>query len=249
MRLSKSWIIASKDFAVFRKKKNIIYSSAVIPLLVAFLISGIVWFGENRTGASNRFSPTELAILLPAFSFFYLILAGYVPTALASYSLVGEKVEKSLEPLLATPTTDSEILLGKGIAAFIPPVAGILVGSTIFMTLMDFVTRARLGYYFFPNWNSAILFFIMVPLAAILSVEWNVIISSRVSDVRIAQQYGAFVVIPLAGIYVLGEINAVDLGVTNNLLIIAVVLFVVDIVLFYLARATFRREEILTKWK
>ncbi|MGI0081450.1 MAG: ABC transporter permease subunit, partial [Nitrososphaerales archaeon] len=175
MRLSKSWVIASKDFAVFRKKKNIIYSSALIPLLVAFLISGVVWFVENRSGAGNRFSPAELAILLPAFSFFYLILAGYVPTTLASYSLVGEKVERSLEPLLATPTTDSEILLGKGIAAFIPPVAGILVGSAIFMTLMDLVTRSRLGYYFFPNWNSAILFFIMVPLAAILSVQCNVI--------------------------------------------------------------------------
>jgi ABC-2 type transport system permease protein len=89
----------------------------------------------------------------------------------------------------------------------------------------------------------------MVPLAAILSVEWNVIISSKVSDVRIAQQFGAFVVIPLAGIYVLGEINVVNLGVTNNLLYICAALVAVDVILFILARATFRREEILTKWK
>lgn len=247
MRLSKSWIIAAKDFEVFRKKKNIIYTTAIVPLLVAVLISGVVWFTEHKNG--SRMTSAELAILLPAFSFFYLILAGYLPTTLASYSLVGEKVEKSLEPLLATPTTDSEILLGKAIAAFIPPIAGIIGGSVIFMALMDFVTRSKLGYYFFPNWNAAIVFFVMVPIAAILSVEWNVIISSRVSDVRIAQQFGALVVIPLAGIYVSGELNVVNLGVTNNLLTIVAILFVIDIILFYLARATFRREEILTKWK
>ncbi|HZW56278.1 MAG TPA: ABC transporter permease subunit [Nitrososphaerales archaeon] len=248
MRLSKSWIIASKDFAIFRKKKNIIYTIAVVPLLVAFLISGVLWYAGQRNGGT-RLAPAELAILLPAFSFFYLILAGYLPTTIASYSLVGEKVEKSLEPLLATPTTDSEILLGKSIAALILPVAGILVGSTIFMTLMDLVTRSHLGYYFFPNLNSDIVFFIMVPLAALLSVEWNVIISSKVSDIRIAQQFGALAVIPLAGIYVTGEIGLIDLGITNNLLYIIAALAAIDVILFVLARAAFRREEILTKWK
>ncbi|MHB8565615.1 MAG: ABC transporter permease subunit [Nitrososphaerales archaeon] len=247
MRLSKSWIIAAKDFAVFRKKKNIIYSIAGAPLVVGVLIPAVIWYAGQRSG--SRMSPAELVILLPAFSFFYLVLAGYLPTTIASYSLVGEKVEKSLEPLLATPITDSEILLGKGIAAFILPVAGILVGSTIFMTLMDLVTRSRLGYYFFPNWNAAIVLFFMVPVAALLSVEWNVIISSKVSDIRVAQQFGAFAVIPLAGIYVSGEINLIDLGVTNNLIYISVALAAADVILFILARAAFRREEILTRWK
>jgi ABC-2 type transport system permease protein len=247
MRLSKSWIIASKDFAVFRKKKNVLYTTAVVPLLVAFLIPAVIWYVEQRN--THRTSPAELVILLPAFSFFYLILAGYLPTTIASYSLVGEKVEKSLEPLLATPTTDSEILLGKAIAAFIPTVASVLAGSAIFMAVMDFVTRSNLGYYFFPNWNAIIVLFIMVPIAAILSVEWNVFISSRVSDVRIAQQFGVLVMIPLLGIYVSGEVNLIDLGVTNNLLYISVALAAVDVILFVLARATFRREEILTKWK
>jgi ABC-2 type transport system permease protein len=250
MRLSKSWIIASKDFAVFRKKKNIIYSIAVVPFIIAFAFPAVIAYAENygRNGGA-RMTPAEMVILLPAFSFFYLILAGVVPTTLASYSLVGEKVEKSLEPLLATPTTDGEIILGKGIAAFIPPFAGILAGSAIFMTLMDFVTRGKLGYYFFPNWNAVVLFFILVPLATLLSVGWSVIISSKVSDVRIAQQLGYLAVIPLGGIYVLGELNVVNLGVTNNLLIIAAVLFVIDVILLYLTRVTFRREEILTKWK
>jgi ABC-2 type transport system permease protein len=65
--------------------------------------------------------------------------------------------------LLVTPTTDSEILLGKGIAAFLPPIGAILGGATIFMVLMDMVTQGTLGYYFFPNWDSVIVLFLMVP--------------------------------------------------------------------------------------
>jgi ABC-2 type transport system permease protein len=82
-----------------------------------------------------------------------------------------------------------------------------------------------------------------------MSVEWNVIISSRVSDVRVAMQLGALLVLPFGGIYVGGELNLIPLGDSNNLLAIAGVLSVVDVLLLYLARATFRREEILTKWK
>jgi ABC-type Na+ efflux pump permease subunit len=248
MRLSKSWIIASKDFKTFVKKKNIIYSTVVLPLIISFLLPIVIEYVENKNGGS-KFPVPEFAVLLPAFTFFYLILAGVIPTTLASYSIVGEKVEKSLEPLLATPTTDSEILLGKGISAFLPPIAAILGGSTIFMVLMDLVTYSKLGYYFFPNWNAVIVLYFMVPLAAIMSVEWNVVISSRVSDIRIAQQVGGLIVAPLAGIYVSGELNIIPLGDTNNLLIIAGILLVVDLLLLFVARATFQREEILTKWK
>ncbi|MGI0091099.1 MAG: ABC transporter permease subunit [Nitrososphaerales archaeon] len=177
------------------------------------------------------------------------MLAGMIPSTISSHSIVGEKVEKSLEPLLATSTTDSEILLGKGITAFVPPIAAILEGATLFMALMDLVTHSKLGYYFFPNWNAGIVLFLMVPLAAIMSVEWNVSVSARVSDVRVAQQIGILLMLPFAGIYVAGELDLIDLGVTSNLLIIAGILLVVDVLLLYVARATFRREEILTRWK
>jgi ABC-type Na+ efflux pump permease subunit len=217
-------------------------------MAITFLLPAIVWYTENY-GKNGGMSAAELPIILPAFTFLYMIIAGVIPVTIASYSLVGEKVEKSLEPLLATPTTDGEILLGKGVAAFLPATGVILVGATIFMELMNLATNARLGYYFFPNWNAATVIFLMVPLAAIMSVEWNVLISSRVTDVRIAQQVGALIILPLAGIYLAGEINLIPLGDTNNLLIISGALALADLLLFYLARATFQREEILTKWK
>ena len=247
MRLSKSWIIASKDFAIFRKKRNILYSIVIVPLLVSVLFPAVVAFAGRGNGGRG-IPAAQLPVLLPSFAFFYMILAGFIPTSIASYTIVGEKVEKCLEPLLATPTTDGEILLGKGIAAFLPPIAAILGGSAVFMVLVDLATRGTLGYAFFPNWNAGIVLFLMVPLAAIMSVEWNVIVSSRVSDVRVAMQLGALLVLPFGGIYVGGELNLISLGDARNLLIIAGILLVVDVLLLYVAKATFRREEILTKW-
>ncbi len=247
MRLAKAWIVASKDFAVFRRKRSIVYSLIIVPILVAILIPVVILVAQGR--GNGGMTEARLSVLLPSFAFFWLVLSGVIPTTLASYSIVGEKVEKCLEPLLATPTTDGEILLGKGIAAFLPPIASILAGATLFMGLMDWVTWDTMHGPFFPNWNTAIVLFLMVPLAAIMSVEWNVVISSRVSDVRVAQQLGALLVLPLAAIYVAGEISIIDLGDTANLLIVAGVIALVDLLFLPVARATFRREEILTRWR
>jgi hypothetical protein len=70
-----------------------------------------------------------------------------------------------------------------------------------------------------------------------------------VSDVRIAQQIGILLILPFAGIYVSGELKLIQLGDISNLLIISGVLLAVDVLLLYVAKATFQREEILTKWK
>jgi ABC-type transport system involved in multi-copper enzyme maturation permease subunit len=247
MRFSQSWIITLKDFETFKKKKNIIYSIFVVPILVSILLPALVYYVEHKS--NGPVSPGELIVLLPAFAFFYLVLAGLIPTTIASYSIVGEKVEKSLEPLLATPTTDAEILFGKGVAAFALPMATILGGSVLFMGLTDVVSFDSLGYYYFPNWNAAVILFLMVPLAVVMSVEWNVLVSSRVSDVRIAQQIGSLLLLPYGGVYVAGELNLIPLGDTNTLLIISGILAAIVLLLLFVVRATFRRDEILTKWK
>lgn len=248
MRLSKSWIITAKDFKTYRKKKNILYALIAVPTLITVLFPAIINFAGHKNGG-NGLAPSELVILLPAFTFFYVILSAYLPTPISSYTIVGEKVEKSLEPLLATPTTDGEILLGKGMAAFIPPVLVALVASTAFMGLMDVVTYSKLGYDYFPNEATALTLYVIAPLATLMSVQMNVTISSRISDVRTGQQVGVLTILPFAGLYVGGELDIVNLGSTDTLLAIVGALVVLDLILFVVARATFRREEILTKWR
>ena len=243
MELWKSWVIAAKDFSIFRNKKRIIYSLIVIPILVSI---GLPLFIQPLASVPD--STSEILSLLNAFSYFYVILAYILPSTLASYSILGEKIEQSLEPLLATPTTDSELLLGKTIASFLPCVGVIYIGSIIFMVLMDVFTYNAVGYLFFPNWSMAFILLLAVPLSSVLSIQLNVIISSRVNDVRTANQIGLILFIPFMGVYGLLVTNAITLNVTN-LLVISTILFVIDAALFYLSKATFSRDEILTKWK
>ena len=71
---------------------------------------------------------------MDAFSIWFLIGAAVIPATIASYSLVGEKIQKSLEPLLATPMTDGEILLGKTISGLVIPLGAVYAGSVIYMS-------------------------------------------------------------------------------------------------------------------
>ncbi len=241
MRISKAWIVAVKDIRIFLKKKYTTYSLVVFPVIIGIGIPFVLRLVVAKSGG------LRLTDLMNAFAFFFVIGASAIPTTLACYSLVGEKVEKSLEPLLAAPITDSELLLGKGIGAFIPSIFSLYIGSIVFMVLSDLFTHSTLGYYFFPNWNIGILLLILMPLMSILSVEWSVIVSARATDPRAAQLQGILIVIPLFVIYVATEVGAIKLS-TVTIWIISGVALVVDISLFFLSTRTFQREEILTKW-
>ncbi|MCZ3364729.1 MULTISPECIES: ABC transporter permease subunit [Methanobacterium] len=243
MQLWKSWVIATKDFSIFRRKKRIIYSLIVVPLLMSIGLPLVIQFMTRPDAPTD-----EIIILMNAFSYFYVILAYIIPSTLASYSILGEKIEKSLEPLLATPTTDSELLFGKTIASFLPCICVIYVSSIIFMVLIDLFTYNAIGYLFFPNWSMVFILLLAVPLSSILSIQLNVIISSRVNDVRTANQLAFLLFIPFMGVYFLIVANAISLSITT-LFLISVTLFIIDAALFYLSKATFSRDEILTKWK
>ena len=220
----------------------------LLPLFVSVGLPLMIFFLSAGSGSSISDVQSGLPPVINAFSFVFLIGAASLPTVIASYSIVGEKQEQSLEPLLATPTTDSEILLGKSIGALLPPLVAIWIGGVIFMCMIDAVTSGLLGYLYYPNGMIAVIMLLLVPLAAITAVEVSVIFSARINDVRTAQQLGSLIVIPFAVIYLLGEINVYPLTIPY-LLIISVIILVADVGLFSLAVSTFRRDEILTKWK
>jgi len=246
MDLQSAWAVAAKDFKIFKRKSSVIYACVVIPLVVGIAFPLIVQYSLHN-GRSHGINALTLPKFMDTFSIWFLIGAAVIPTAIASYSLVGEKVQKSLEPLLATPMTDSEILLGKTISGLVIPLAAIYAGSVIYMSLMDLVTQSTLGYLYYPNWHiGAIL--LVAPFTCLLSVELNVIVSSRLNDVRTAQQMGALIIVPFIGLFFASELGFFAFNDTN-LLILAGIVFVIDAVLFFVSRVTFQREEILTKWK
>jgi ABC-2 type transport system permease protein len=242
LNLGTSFTVAAKEMKVIRRKKSIISYIIILPLLLALLFSLIV---------KNDFAtqiPPDYQLGFESLTYFFVIFSAILPSSIAAYSIVGEKVEKSLEPLLATPTTDGEILLGKSIAAFVPPILAIWTGATIFMVASDLLMYSTLSFYYFPNLNSGIMLFLIAPVAAILSIELAVIASSRVNDIRGANQIASLMFVPFMIVFVTA-VEGIFVFSIENLLILFGVVLVADALLFFLSTSVFRREEILTKWK
>jgi ABC-2 type transport system permease protein len=250
MRLWKSWIVTTKDLSVFKKNKYILYSLIALPILMGLLVPVILIFSLQAEASSV--TQAQLAdaatILVNLFTAYFVVIAAVLPTIIASYSFVGEKLEKSLEPLLATPTTDGELLFGKSLAAFIPCVGATYIGALIFVIIIDAWSITNLGEFLVPNLYWAIVMGVVTPLVCVLSVEANVIISSRVNDIRAAQQLGAFVILPIILVMILAS-TVQTFPLVSLALILSGGLALADVAMFYLSKATFQREEILTKWK
>jgi ABC-2 type transport system permease protein len=244
MRLSKALLITAKDVKVFRKKPVILYSLVGFEILVAIVLPVIL----HRVATQGHRSGVVLPQLITAFSIWFVIGAAVLPVGIASYSLVGEKLQRSLEPLLAAPVSDTEILVGKALAALLPTFAATYVGAVIFMALVDAVTTGTLHSRVYPDATIALILLVLVPLVGLFSVGVNVLISSRANDVRTAQQLGAVIpALPLFALYILTETGIISLSV-SNLWLFAGVVAVLDVVTIYATLRTFRRDQILTAW-
>ena len=100
--------------------------------------------------------------------------------------------------------------------------------------------------FFAVHWLLAIL--IVAPLLTLLAACVAVIVSSRVSDPRVAEQLSSVVILPLI-LLVIGQAVGLILIDRQMMLWLALVVLLADVVLIYLAVRLFQRETILTRWK
>jgi hypothetical protein len=82
MRLTKAWIIATKDFKIFKNKRSILYSIIGFQVLVSIVLPLIIQFAGAKTGG---ISVDVLPRLIDAFSFWFVIGATVLPISIASY--------------------------------------------------------------------------------------------------------------------------------------------------------------------
>ena len=247
MDLQNVMSIASKDFDSYKRKKSVFAYTFGLPLVLSIAFTLVV-NGDILPSVQSGASLDSLSLGLEGLIYFFVIFAAVLPTSIAAYSIVGEKVEKSLEPMLATPLSDNEILLGKTIASLVPPILTTWLGASIFMAASDYLLRGVISYYYFPNWDAGVMLFVLAPLTALFGVEVAVIASSKISDVRGANQLAGLVRIPFMVIFVYAAEGNFQLSV-DNLLLVSGVLAIIELALYFVTTSTFRREQILTKWR
>lgn len=177
----------------------------------------------------------------------FLVMPLFIPVLISAQSVAGEKERRTIEPLLASPLTATEIVLAKSLAAVLPAMFVTFVSFGIFAVAVDVVTFPTVHRLLVPNVSWAFALIVLAPLLSFLGNTITVLVSSRVNDSRLAQQIAALIVIPFlglttvqfTGILVLGPLfyAALGLGVA-----------VVDVTLLVIAVTLFDRQWILSRW-
>jgi ABC-2 type transport system permease protein len=262
--INKIKTIILKEWAEVFKNRLVLFTVLFMPILFTILPLLIIYF--TRSTESSEFIgelPAQFRVfcdqnisgvdcmqyyLLTQFIILFMMMPVIIPVNIAAYSIVGEKTTRSLEPLLATPITTMELLLGKNLAAALPAILATWGGYVIFSVGGYLLTQSLdlFKMLFAPMWLSAIL--VVGPLLSILAVNFSLMVSSRVTDPRVAEQLSVVVILPVL-LLLFGQIAGFLILNQQIILIFAMILLLVDAVLLPLAIRLFQREAILTRWK
>jgi ABC-type transport system involved in multi-copper enzyme maturation permease subunit len=173
--------VVRKELAEFRRNRLIIGTAAMLPVL--FLVAPTVSIlTVKASGLSAGLGKgIDRSLFLP------LMVPVLVPAIMSAYSVVGEREQGTLEPVLTTPVSRAELLIGKAAAIFMPAAAlgylifGVFVAITQFAAAPAVAAAVRHA----PQLPATLVF---IPLLAAWAIWVGLAISARVSDTRVAQQ-------------------------------------------------------------
>ncbi len=186
-------------------------------------------------------------LIFRQFMLFFLIGPVIGGLSIAAYSIIGEKVGRSLEPLLATPVRTAELLWGKCLAAAIPTVLLTWLCFGLYgVGIRALLSPEVLRHVF--NTTALLVVFLIAPMIGVLGLSVGIITSSRSTDPRSAQQVSLVVILPLLGV-VLSQIFGLFQLTPGIVLMAAGVLVVIDFFVLRAGSSLFDRETILTRWK
>jgi ABC-2 type transport system permease protein len=257
-------LVIWKDWLEIRQQKGLLLGMLFLPVLFTGLPLGImvaVRFTPpdedigplvealKQTGAvagMNELELTQFAVSQPV-SIMLLLLPVILSSIIASYSIVGEKLNQTLEPVLATPVATWELLTGKTLSSLFPALAITWVFTALFVVGTAFVAvspRVFAGIIS-PAW--VLLVVLCAPLLAVCAIAATVAISSRVNDPRSAQQISAVFVLPVV-LLMGGQFTGLLVLNPFVALIVAGGLAVLAAITMWIATLVFGREAILTRW-
>jgi len=230
--------VVCKEVREFRRNRFVIGTMAVLP--VVFLITPMVTIFKIPASASG----SQVRAAVGVISLLLLIIPVVIPPVIAAYSVVGEREQGTLEPVLTTPVRASELLLGKAVAAFLPSVA---VAYAVYLVVLICVQLGaapvvRSVVFHPPQLLAQILF---TPLLALWSIWVGIGISTRAGDVRVAQQLTSVAGLPLLGFTSLISFQLVKPSVAIAIGL-ALALLAADIAAYRIVSRLFDRERLVT---
>lgn len=227
-----------KEQREYRRNRSAIFGMAVIPM--AFLVQPLVSVFVLPSSASAQLAHRHELLYM-------LAIPALVPGLLAAYAVVGERQQATLEPLLTTPIRREELLLGKALAVLLPSVVvsyavyGLFLACTALFASPGVAPALIRG----PDIVAQVIF---TPLLATWSIWLAIGISTRASDVRVAQQLSLLASLPSVALTSLIAFNVISPSL-RLAVVFGAVLLILGRVGWRVTSALFDRERLIVGTK
>jgi ABC-type transport system involved in multi-copper enzyme maturation permease subunit len=230
--------VIRKELTEFRRSRSIVSTMGFFPVM--FLILPTVEILALKASASSALLDKRVSLSLV----FLLLIPVFLPATVAAYSVVGEREQGTLEPVLSTPVRREELLIGKAAAIFLPAIGLAYLVFGIFLAVVRFGANPVIAA---AVWHAPLLLaeVVFIPLLAAWAIWVGLAISARASDIRVAQQLGILASLPPLALTAL-----MSFQVINPTLTLAAslggALLVIDCAACFLVAKLFDRERLVT---
>lgn len=236
MKLSRRRIraIFRKELRDYRRHKSVVLAVAIFPVI--FLIQPLVILFVAPSSSAAALGQDHLLLYM-------LAIPVLAPAMLAGYAVAGERQQETLEPVLTTPVRREEFLLGKALAVLVPSVVIAYAVYAVFLSCVVLFAKPAVasGLLQVPDILGQVVF---TPLLAAWSAWVGIAISTRSSDVRVAQQLSLLGTMPLAVVTSLVAFNVIHLT-TGLALGAGVILLFADAAGWRIVAPMFDRERLI----
>jgi ABC-type transport system involved in multi-copper enzyme maturation permease subunit len=217
--MSFSWTrvgaILHKELRDYRRNRFVIGTMAAVPVLFITLPT-IQLIAANAT-------EKNLSVRIGLSLLYMLVIPVTMPSVVCAYSVVGEREQGTLEPVLTTPIRREEFLIAKALAAFVPTLVIAYAVFGIFLAVAALFAHPVIvsAIYAGPHVLVQLLF---TPLLAGWAIWVGIAVSTRSTDVRVAQQLSVLgsvpplIIVALMSLNVITESIALAIGLATALL-------------------------------
>lgn len=233
-----SWIIARREILdTIRDWRQVVPTLLLtfgFPLLMDLsakkALSFVAKYGGEVMG--ERFVP------------FLLLMVGFFPVSASLYTALsafaGEKEQKSLEPILASPVSDWQLYLGKFVGTIIPPLVAAFLGMGVYSAGLS-----MLAHWKIPA-GMMVLVMALAAVQASVMVAIALVVSSQTTSVRAAGLLASFIIVPI-GALILAESFVIISSTPEWLWGFVFGLILIAVLFIRMGIHLFDREELLVR--
>lgn len=240
--MSFSWTrvraIFVKELRDYRRNRFVIGTMIVLPLV--FITLPLIDVFHSYAHIHTN----DLNLHVGASMLYMLVIPAFMPSTLSAYSVVGEREQGTLEPVLITPVRREEFLIAKALAAFAPTLVIAYLVFGVFLAAVSLFAHPAIASAIYSG-THVLLQLLFTPLLAGWGIWVGIAVSARSTDVRVAQQLSVLGTLPLLAILALMSLNVIT--VSAGLAIgLAAVLLAIDLLGWRAVAAMFDRERLIT---